>query len=74
MAKARSQNRLYEACNQMRLQEAAVAGAQSAGANLKQQIKALLEQVILLEYSFALFQCLSKGARSCNQSSLQPTG
>ena len=62
VVKARSQNRLYEACNQTRLQEAAVAGAQSAGTNLKQQIRTLLDQVILLDKSFALLQRLSKGA------------
>ena len=68
MAKARSQNRLHEACNQMRLQEAAVAGAQSAGTNLKDQMKVLLERVILLDQSVALFKWFSKGAPSCNQS------
>ena len=71
VAKARSQNRLYEACNQTRLQQAAVAGAQSAGTNLKQQMKVLLEQVILLDQSIALLCYLSKGAPSCHQFGLQ---
>lgn len=65
MANARSLNCLSEAGNQKRLQEAALAGAQSAGMNLKQKMRSLLGKVSVLVQPSALREHLSYGAPSC---------